>query len=249
MQRLLQPIVSPQRAEVADVCLSITLGDSSKNGSLPPAIAPLSGLQVCRCDSSQTCIDKNTPAAAAGSQELQICLISHGDDNLVDVSFLQLDYASGESMVISLDNSNGGNMDSTAIDELVQPNAVFDLHQDGQSGVITFLMDDELFDLLSGSSATSFTLSGMVLFDNRDEVFQLELDFSTKEADPSQGCGGESLDPLEELNLSNTNEVAGCNCQTTLPTQAMALAPLPPKRPVCPSVPLVSTPKKNEITL
>jgi hypothetical protein len=203
MQQL--PLPQQSDVETADVCLSITLGDSF-DGSPFPTVIPPSGLQVCHCDSSNACIDdENTPSSPVvsatnqDSGELRICLSGLGNNPLVDIPFLQLDVGpSGESTVI-IPYGDGANInDSTAANGLLllHPEATFELKPDGQA-VMTFPLEDIFTDPSQPPGVV--TVSGMVLLGDSEESFQLVVDFSESES--------ETPDVLEELNLSNVKEV------------------------------------------
>ena len=96
-------------------------------------------------------------------------------------------------------------------DAVVDPTTGLFLHPDStfelgkQLGVITFPIDDKHFS--PGMPSTTYLVSGVVLLENSEESFQLEV----VAVDPSAAA---SDDPFEELNLSFTKEVGGCNCKT-----------------------------------
>jgi len=245
LQQLSPP---PGSVEYADVCVSITLGDSSGGGGLASPISS-SGLRVCPCDESNECIDENIPSAANGGNgngnQLRICLSSEGGSPLEEISLLQLDdLSSGGSLVIF--PYDAGDADNAMADGMVSmhPNAAFELRPDGKLGVITLLMDDSLFES-SRPPPTNFAVLGVAVLGDREESFQLEVDFTSGAA--SSGPCEAQLD-FDDLNLSNIKEVGGCSCQITTPTPSLALA-LPPDDTACPDPPLVSTPANNEVTL
>ena len=67
----------------------------------------------------------------------------------------------------------------------------------------------------------SVTGFGVVEFEDREESFTIELVVG-EQAAPDDSFAESTL------NLSNTKEVGGCNCQVTSPSPSLALAPPPP---------------------
>jgi hypothetical protein len=220
--RGMQQLPLPQQSDVetADVCLSITLGDSF-DGSPFPTVIPPSGLQVCHCDSSNACIDESTPSSPVVSgtnqdnNELRICLSGLGNNPLVDIPFLQLDGGpSGESTVL-IPYGDGANInDSTAANGLLllHPEATFELQPGGQA-VMTFPLEDIFTDPSQPPGVV--TVSGMVLLGDSEESFQLVVDFSESES--------ETPDVLEELNLSNVKEVVSSSRSSFICCNSCAL--------------------------
>jgi hypothetical protein len=134
--------------------------------------------------------------------------------------------------------------------QLMHPNSTYELQPGGKLGVITFPLDDAFFDDLS---AATFSVSGHVIMGMSEQSFHLEVDFSPSAATLKGPCA-DSLTPeeeeiLDELNLANTKETGGCNCQISRPTSSLALAPPPPEKPPCPKEALISSPTENELTM
>jgi hypothetical protein len=162
---------------------------------------------------SNECIEEITPASFA-TNEVRICLNSLGkDEPLMDISFLQVeDPSTGESANIILpyvgdDANTAGVVPGSGSILSMHPGTAFEPQGDGQSGVITILMD-QLFDPFQ-PAPTSITVSGLVVLNDREESFQVDVDLSTQGGDAeSQPCS-ESEDELfvEELNLSNVKEM------------------------------------------
>ncbi len=125
------------------------------------------------------------------------------------------------------------------------PNATYELKEGGKLGVITFPLES-FFD-------GPFTVSGHAIMEMSEQSFHLKVDYSATSPTAEGPC--DALTPqeeqvLEELNLSNTKETGGCNCEVTRPSSSLALSPPPPEQGgFCPEEQLVSSPTENEITL
>jgi hypothetical protein len=175
-------------------------------------------------------------------------MISLGDEPLVDISFLQLEDPLGGSALIVPYSGDDAAMTSNGLS--IHPNATYELLEDGKLGVITFPLDSKFFN--DTSSDATFAVSGQAITGMSEQSFHMEVGFPPTGPSKKGPCDALTLEEeevLDTLNLANTKETGGCNCQINRPSPSMALAPAPPEKPPCPEKALVATPSTNEITL